>query len=175
MYPIGRPTLIEKDFPAVEDIFGLIKCKILPPRNLFHPVLPYRTNKLTFPLCRSCVETKSRECHHDDDDERALTGTWCSPEIQEAIKQGYRVLEIFSAWHYDLKEEGLFREYIDLFYKIKTESSGYPQSCTTEMEKDAYITTFLEREKIQLDKSKIMKNEGLRALAKYMLNSFCKF
>ena len=83
-------------------------------------------------------------------------------------------MRIHSAWHYQEKKEGLFREYIDLFYKIKTESSGYPQGVVTEAEKDDYIRRFEEREGIQLEKEKIKKNEGLRALAKYMLNSFCK-
>jgi len=39
------------------EFFGLIKCDILPPSSLFHPVLPYRAQgKLMFPLCRTRAE-----------------------------------------------------------------------------------------------------------------------
>ncbi len=38
------------------EYFGLVKCQILPPRGLYHPVLPVRAaGKLMFPLCRTCV------------------------------------------------------------------------------------------------------------------------
>jgi len=172
-YPVGRPTYYDKNFPPLEDIFGVVKCRMLPPKKLLHPVLPYRFTKLTFPLCRKCVEKKIRTCTHSDD-ERALTATWCTPELHEAIRQGYRVLDVYSAWHYDKSEVGLFRDYIDRFYKTKTESSDYPKDCVTEEQKEQYIRTFFEREGILLDRSKIARNEGLRSLAKYMLNSFCE-
>ena len=52
-------------------VFGLIKCKILPPTNLLFPVLPYRSEKLTFPLCRTCVTKQKQQCTHNED-ERVL-------------------------------------------------------------------------------------------------------
>ena len=58
VYPKGHPRIIST--PGHTDIrqyFGLIQCQILPPRELYHPVLPYRhDNKLLFPLCAACVE-----------------------------------------------------------------------------------------------------------------------
>ena len=43
-----------------ETYFGLIKCLVLPPRDLLIPVLPFKANgKLLFPLCRKCVEESS--------------------------------------------------------------------------------------------------------------------
>ena len=93
-YRIGHPRIITK--PSSSDIssyFGLVSCTILPPAELYHPVLPYRTGgKLTFPLCSSCVESqlpksihnRTRCCHHTDTDQ-ALKGTWCTPELEEAL------------------------------------------------------------------------------------------
>ena len=69
---------------------------VLPPPGLYHPVLPYRTwEKLTFLLCRTCVENqldrplhaKTWQCPHIDQ-QRALTGTWCTPEPDKAVEQG---------------------------------------------------------------------------------------
>ncbi|XP_068757169.1 uncharacterized protein [Montipora capricornis] len=86
--------------PGITDLsqyFGLALCKIVPPKNLFHPFLPYRCGgKLTFRLCRTCVEQdidtllheKSLSCDHTED-ERALTGTWCTPELEKAVEMGY--------------------------------------------------------------------------------------
>ena len=99
VYPKGHPTFISQ--PGHTDIhqyFGLIQCKVLPPRDLYHPVLPYRhDSKLLFPLCASCVKEempkrpweRSAECNHTDE-QRVLTGTWCSPELDKAVDLGYR-------------------------------------------------------------------------------------
>ena len=56
-YPLGHPEIITHGFRELSSYFGLAKFKILPPRGLYHPVLSYRTGgKLTFPLCRTCME-----------------------------------------------------------------------------------------------------------------------
>ncbi|CAC5404699.1 unnamed protein product [Mytilus coruscus] len=50
-----------------------MKCKILPPKGLYHPVLPYKqltsdnTHKLLFGLCRTCMNKISFKCKHIDD------------------------------------------------------------------------------------------------------------
>ncbi|XP_055342549.1 uncharacterized protein LOC129591055 [Paramacrobiotus metropolitanus] len=171
-YPVGPPVVITNDFPPVEKIFGVVKCRIIPPPSLFLPVLPYRTDKLTFPLCARCVKERvNSPCDHEDDD-RALEGTGCTPEIHRALEVGYRIDKIYSAWHYPEQMQYLFREYIDLFLKLKTEASGYPSNCHTNEEKDFYVKEFLGKENIQLDKDNIAKNDALRALCKLMLNSF---
>ncbi|KAL4101040.1 hypothetical protein QTP88_021061 [Uroleucon formosanum] len=41
-YPVGHPEKIFEPKVFDKKWFGLIKCKILPPRNLYHPVLPVR-------------------------------------------------------------------------------------------------------------------------------------
>jgi len=73
-----------------------MKCSIVPPKRLYHPVLPFRYNKkLLFCLCRSCVVEQNMrgECRHDRDKERALTGTWVIDEIRLAVEKGYRIHE----------------------------------------------------------------------------------
>ena len=52
--PLGHPEIITEDFGNLDEYEGLIKCKVLPPKGLFHPVLPCKLNhKLLFPLCRN--------------------------------------------------------------------------------------------------------------------------
>lgn len=94
-YPVGHPTIITKDFSNVEDYFGVIKCRVLPPRGLFHPVLPYRSNgKLMFPLCKSCVEILCQESCTHTDNQRAFTGTWITEEVKKAKEMGYKILKV---------------------------------------------------------------------------------
>ena len=78
---------------SLETYFGIVKVKILPPKGLYHPVLPYRSqDKLKFPLCRTCT------C---SDAERAITGTYYTPEMLKAFAKGYKVLHIYEVYHWD--------------------------------------------------------------------------
>jgi len=118
VYPKGHPEFISQPgHTDIQEYFGLIQCKVLPPRDLYHPVLPYRQEgKLLFPLCASCVKEempkrpweRTAECNHTDE-QRVLTGTWCSPELSKAVDLGYEVQYIYEVWHF----KGLFRDYVN--------------------------------------------------------------
>ncbi|XP_035205529.1 uncharacterized protein LOC118180567, partial [Stegodyphus dumicola] len=101
VYPVGHPTIITESFGDVEDYFGIIQCRVIPPRNLYLPVLPYRCRKkLMFPLCRTCALLQLQTpCTHTDD-ERALVGTWVTEEVKLAKKKGYRVTHIYEVYHF---------------------------------------------------------------------------
>ncbi|XP_074645851.1 uncharacterized protein LOC141902110 [Tubulanus polymorphus] len=172
-YPIGHPTIVTENFRDIENYYGLIKCKVLPPRGLYLPVLPYRSGgKLTFPLCRTCAnESNQREkCYHSDD-ERSITGTWVTLEVQKAVKLGYKLLDIYEIWDWETNETGLFEDYIGKFLKVKTEASGWPAKDMSREQKDKFISDYLEREGIQLEEDKIKKAKGMRTVAKLCLNS----
>ena len=180
VYPKGHLTFISQ--PGHTDIrqyFGLIQCQVLPPRELYHPVLPYRhASKLLFPLCATCVKEemdkplldRSYHCPHTDE-QRTLTSTWCSPELEKAVDLGYQVQYIYEVWHFPETCKGLFKDYVNTWLKIKQEASGWPEKNMTEEEKQTYIQNYFEHEGIQLEYDKIEKNPGLRTLAKLMLNS----
>lgn len=42
LYPVGHPQIISNPPQSIDHYFGLALCKVLPPYNLYHPVLPYR-------------------------------------------------------------------------------------------------------------------------------------
>ncbi|XP_055351662.1 uncharacterized protein LOC129597973 [Paramacrobiotus metropolitanus] len=113
----------------------------------------------------------NNKCQHADC-ERTITGTWCTPEIQKALDNGYSIVRIFEVWHFDKHEDRLFENYINQFLKLKTEASGWPAEVRTETEKRKYIQDFKDHENIDLEYDKINPNPGLRALAKLCLNSF---
>ena len=179
--PIGHPQIITENFKNISQYEGLIKCKVLPPKGLYIPVLPIKCNsKLMFSLCRTCAEHYQQgPCKHSDG-ERAMIGTWVTDEVKMALKQGYTLQHIYEVWHFDnisqydvvAKTGGLFTEYVNTFLKVKQEASGWPDWCVDENTKQKYIQDYFNTEGIVLDYVKIEKNPGLRSLAKLMLNSF---
>ena len=152
--PVGHPQIIlfkplQTYVPG--QYYGFLKCKVLPPQKLFHPVLPFRTlDRLLFPLCRTCAELRQNEpCSHTEE-ERAITGTWITPEIDHAIQRGYIIQETYEAWHYERTAEygtvqqphpyaeGLFGGYVNALLKIKQEASGWPSYAVTDEDKDRF-------------------------------------
>lgn len=167
----------------INNYFGIAQCIVRAPRHLYHPVLPVRVNgKLLFPLCVTCASQqldlslleRGFDCPHSDV-EREIKGTWCTPEIQEAVRQGYEVVKIIEVYHFpeDQRHAGLFQPYIDKWYKIKVEASGWPKWCDSDEKKNQFLMEFKQREGIELSAEELNKgsNPGLRSLAKLMLNS----
>ena len=123
-YPVGHPTKILSPEKYDDKWFGFVKCKVEPPKNLYHPVLPFRTTcgkseKLLFPLCRTCAERQQQtRCEHTEE-ERALTGTWCTNELKMAVEKGYRIVKIYKVWHFHRTTDTLFRDYVKEFMRVK--------------------------------------------------------
>ena len=181
VYPKGHPVFISQPgHTDIRDYFGIVQCQVLPPRELYHPVLPHRHGgKLTFPLCAACVEEemakppleRSYQCAHSDD-QRVLTGMWCTPELNKAVELGYQIQYIHEVWHFPQTQEGLFKDYVNTWLKIKQEASGWPDWVgDDETKRQRYIHDYHQNEGILLEYPKIEHNPGLRALAKMMLNS----
>jgi hypothetical protein len=173
-FPIGHPQIITSDFEDVNQFFGLIRCRVFPPRGLCHPVLPCKTGgKLLFPLCRTCAEERDlgpdSRCQHTDS-ERSLTGTWVTSELQKALELGYRLDQIYEVWHFPESSHDLFASYINTFLKIKQEASGFPDDCQTPEQQQQYIQEILQREGISMNLINIKKNPVRRTIAKLFLN-----
>jgi hypothetical protein len=137
-FPVSHPTIHVgdacRDIDAMLKKEGLAKCLVLPPKRLYHPVLPFRCNgKLLFCLCKTCAleQNTDSECTHESVDERAILGTWVADEVRLAVQKVYQVLEFNEMYEYtqydkQTGEGGMFVQYINTFLKIKTEASGYP-------------------------------------------------
>ncbi|GAA6102382.1 uncharacterized protein LOC125146163 [Tachysurus ichikawai] len=166
-YPLGRPTVIFRDFEPLDNYFGIVRAKVL----LWSPVLPYRVNnKLLFPLCRTCCEQQLKHCDNSDQ-ARALTGTWATIELVKAVGKGYQILKVFEVWHFPERSENLFTDYIKMFLKTKQESSGYPSWVVDESMKREYIQNYGCNEGITLAENNINVNPAKRSVAKLALNS----
>jgi hypothetical protein len=173
-YPMKHPEVISENYDyTLKSYFGFVKCKVVPPRGLYLPVLPVVIDgKLMFPLCRSCAQENNDNCDHTDE-ERMLIGTWTTIELVAALERGYKLDEIIEVLNYKEKGLELFVGYVNMWLKIKQEASGCPALCKTDEEKEQYLNKYYKHENIELDREKIEKNSALRFIVKIMLNSFC--
>ena len=213
-YPVHKPIIISKPDYFDKRWFGLIYCKVLAPRGLYLPVLPYKqktkqAHKLLFGLCRTCMgklnekcthfnsikntikcsincivkkceackaertkvkenckecyNNRNQDCNHTDK-ERAFIGFWTTIELDEAIKEGYIIEELYEVHHFKDTSTELFKDYIKEFLKIKLETSKF--NCTEE----EYRKEALENYGIEL-KEKLEYNSGLRFSSKLGMNA----
>ncbi len=172
-YPIGHPEIILKDLEPIESYFGVIKCTVLPPHKLLHPLIPFKSpqGKLLFALSHTCAEQQQQErCRHNDE-ERSISGVWTSVELSHAMVKGYKVVKIVEVWHFPHTSDTLFRGYVKTFLKFKQETSGFPSNVVTDAEKQSYVEDYFEKEGVQLDIDKISLNPARRSINKYLLNS----
>jgi len=184
-FPIGHPIIHVgytcAHIEACLKMEELMKCKIVPPTNLYHPVLPYRYDKkLLFCLCRTCVRqhNETSECQHRSDAERCLEGTWVIDEVRLSVDKRYKILEILEVYEYEVTCYDLatgngvhFVDYIDTFFKLKQEASGYPSWVLTEDDKVRYMDQFRRDEGIRLDRDSIGYKAAKRGIAKLCPNS----
>ena len=102
-HPIIHVGNICKRIDTCLQMEGLIKCTVVPPKDLYHPVLTYRwKKKLLFCLCRTCVEENNMrgQCHHVTDAEGTISGTWGLNEVRLAVTKGYKVVDIHEVFQY---------------------------------------------------------------------------
>ena len=155
-YPISHPPIITQPVDqSLGSYFGITTVDILPTAGLFHPVLTVRSgNKLTFPLCRTCVREKQAKpmlhCnhyYHHSDVDQMLRGTWCTPQLVKAVEKGYTLLKIHEVWYFpeDQRRTGLLANYVKTWLNLKQESAGWPSWCQTVEQKREYILRYQER------------------------------
>ena len=171
-YPIGHPTKIFNPEKYDKYWYGLIKCRVVPPKQLYHPVLPQRIKvdsfeKLVFTLCKVCTEIRNQnKCKHSDI-ERSFIGIWTTDELNKALEKGYKVIRTYELWHFDKSTDNLFKGYIRRFMKIKFESSKY--DFKSKQEEENFKLKI--KKSLDIDIEKFEFNAGLRSISKLCLNS----
>lgn len=80
------------------------------------------------------------------------------------------MLKIHEVWHFreEDRQVGLFADYVNTWLKIKQESAGWPDNCTTPQQKREYIREYKQKEGTKLEN--VVKNPGRKQVAKLVLN-----
>ena len=183
-YPIGHPEPVEVHNKAVNwssssdnPYKGIIKCFVIPPRNLRIPVLPLKLpGKLAFPLCRTCATTYSKKglkaaeykCHHNDD-QRGWVAALTHLELNAALDRGYKVVQLYRTLTWKKWSNELFRSFVRQFIRLKVHASGWPPHIKTDEEKAKFIEEYAAHG-FEIDPDQMVPNPGLRYLAKICLN-----
>ena len=147
--PIGAPRWVEE--PTCVDKIGYYEVDITPPNDLYHPVLPERRDhKLMFDLL---PKTKA---------------VYSSVELNKAIGKGYVITRFHRAFVWDNSSRDLFKSYVAKNLLQKVQATGFKG---TDEELCLFIKEHKTRFDIDIDPAKLVKNPGMRALAKIQLNS----
>lgn len=127
-----------------------------------------------------CLLEEPPACPHDAS-ERALTGTWCTKEIELALTKGYQLVFVHEFHYFEEMSNQFFKTYMRNALADKTESSGWPvHTLSDDPEKRAqlqeeYLESFRALElggaAIRVDPSKVAKNAGRRLTSKFRANS----
>ena len=188
-YPIKHPEKMiivpkaerDVDWRKPEDIpwKGFVKVLVYCPREVNPPVtvLPLKMDgRLLFPTCALCAakypmggKIDKYSCPHTNE-ERAFVWTGTTIELEQALKEGYRVCKVFSALHFKDWSDKLFKGYVADAMRIKTHASGFEPGMTEE-EQDLYIKECEEMFGYKIDKNKMIKNNSMRSVAKLLANS----
>ncbi len=153
-YPVGsgvRYHQHEVHEIDLMDVFGFIQCSVYVPETELYPILPHQcAGKLMFPC-------------------GIFSGVFTSVELQHAITHGnVRVLKTYDILHFPNTRTDLFTEFIKSCIRGKMEASGIPAGKTL----DEYVQDAKEKSGVEMDPSKVKKNDVLRLLCKLMVNSF---
>jgi len=110
-FPVGKPKTIKNpDKNTIKEHIGITKCKVICPKDIYIPVLPYKKdmgghNKLIFPTGK-------------------FSGYWDNHQLRKAMELGYKIIPQKS---FVFESSYLFKDYVNNFYELKRKSkSGTP-------------------------------------------------
>ena len=188
-YPIGHPSIVHimqgndsvVDWrrPSDVPIRGILKVFVVPPHRVDVPVLPVKFDeRLLFPLCRTWAQQRPEgavyadyQCPHTTDYERGWVSTVTHIELQEALRNGYRVTGYYRGIEWAEWSDKVFRGYVAEFMAMKTHASGFPEDVTTDAEKQRFIEESEQMFGIKIDLTKMEHNKAKRTIAKLCNNS----
>ena len=130
---------------------GLVKCDLRCPKDMYIPTMPSKgpESRLLFDLL---------DKHRQE---------YASPELKFALEEGYEITKVYNTHSY-AEKEGLFKEYVECFYKMKIENTQFYTSEECEVINRGFKEKGLN---IVIESSNTCNNPGLRGVAKLFLNS----
>ncbi len=189
-YPIGVPEDIKNPSQDIKDYqrdtwLFMVELDITPPPDLYIPVLPEKkvdttSVRTTNARGEEVVRTTKGSVKLMFDLLPKTNYVTNSVELSVALEKGYVITKIHRVMLWKETTLTLFRDYVNTFYKIKTENGGWPKHLkgAGEEEKVEWLQQIKEEVGVDIDETKIVKNPGYKSVAKLCLNSlwgkFCQ-
>jgi uncharacterized C2H2 Zn-finger protein len=187
----GWPTIywFPAETPPLRELLPccVAKVRILPPRRLYHPILPIKMkDRVLFSLCSKCAELGGGDgaegyCTHSTR-ERAITGTFVGCELQQALEFGYCLLDVYEVYAWEGEEahsREMFAGFLKEAVRMKVTSSGYPKNVDTLEKQTGFLRSYREHPnvnmRIDIQLSDMKPNPTLKTTGKFLVNSFWGF
>lgn len=91
---------------------------------------------------------------------------WTTVELAKAVDAlGYRFIQVDEVYHLYTWSCDLFRGFMNTFFKVKEEASGWPPDCDTLEKQAAYVEEVFAREGVRLDPEAVKYNPGIRQVS----------
>ncbi len=116
-----------------------------------------------------CAENREQTpiCKHTKN-ERAILGTWATPELHLALETGYSIISIHEVWNWgNRKGTHLFRNYMMKWMELKIKSSPIPTDETL----GDYIDSLNREYDLDLSPEDMVPNAAMRSLGKLGISS----
>ena len=160
VYPKGHPEIWTPDSmdprPSMSQGVSIWCVNVTCPEGLYHPLLHHKdplSGLLLFDL-RDKTEVM-----------------YTNLELLKAVELGYVITEVHKVYYWEETIQGVFKDYINIFLKMKQQAAGWPSEDMTAEEKQEYLDDYKRNEGIALDPEAIEKNTGKYHVAKLYLNS----
>jgi hypothetical protein len=144
-----------------DSFFGIVCVTVTAPKNLFHPVLVV-------------YDKERKKCVASLEDDKLVEIICTSVELKEALKQGYKLIQIHRYDKY-VKKESLWKEIMLNFYIEKLINSGpVPDNYEQLIQKydDAYEGYGIgDKIRLAITEGRFGDNPSLKQTSKIMINS----
>jgi hypothetical protein len=182
-----HPTYIRRDelprqgsnmtLAEAEEYFGILSVFLLPPKNCMFPTVPFRSGankgKTLYGLCRTCMEAgEQRLCRHRKESERGWQATLNSPDLEQALKDGFKILQCYEVydWGADKTTTTLFDDMIRHLIKGKVQSKVGVENDSADKRRNM-VEAWKRKINVQLDAENWKGNPALYQFYKVLLNS----
>lgn len=162
IYPNGHPSYhicqeegknIENNHKLIQqDGLGILFVDVTCPQTLRHPILHVLEGN------KGIEGEEGVKLLFDLSDKKYQIYT--SLELRKAIQLGYKVTRIYKYVWWTNTINGIFRDYINYFFRLKTEAEGMKDR------NDEWLEQFYQHRGIRLEKDKMEENPGMRQEAK---------
>jgi hypothetical protein len=128
----------KKFFFQQKELIGLCHVRVIPPKDLLYPFLPYKAKdgKSYAPLCRTCTEAKRNgTCHHSDLC-RSWVQTYTTLDLNYAAELGYQVI-FFELMAYS-KSAKIYADHVSTLAYYKIKNSGFGDDIKSQADKEKF-------------------------------------
>ena len=157
----------------VQEYFGLFSVFLLPPADCVFPTVPFRSHGRTlYGLCSTCMSRREQVyCHHNREAQRGWHATLNSPDLEQALKDGFRIIRCYEILDWGAAEttcdlfSGMIRHLIKGKVQSKTGAESIPPA-----KRESMIRAWAAIG-VQLDPDGWKGNPALYQFYKVLLNS----